>query len=325
MAHQVTIIPGSSNDDTPLTTAMIRMLAATGVDIAWEHACLDKGELNETLLSSVRRTGRALMPYVPVDRDSGHVPPIVQLRRELRVYGNLRPVESVPGLKSRHPNVDIIIVRETTEDIYANLEHESIPGVYESFKVTTEAACERIAREAFELAKRRNRKKVTIVHKANIMKKSDGLFLRTGRRVAESYPDIAVEDVIVDALCMKLVLYPERFDVVVCANLFGDIVADLCAGLVGGTPNCPSINIGEDATVYTVGHGDPAHVADTESANPTSLLFAAVLMLRDLDENEAADRLMKATSDTLLARITPIALRGKATTSEFSEGVIARL
>jgi isocitrate dehydrogenase (NAD+) len=325
MAHQVTIIPGSSKNDTPLTAAIVRVLAATGVDIAWERACLENGELNEALLSSIRKTGRALLPYIPVDRDSGAVPPIVQLRRELKVYGNLRPVETVPGLHCRHTDVDIIIVRETTEDIYANLEHESIEGVYESFKVTTEAACERIAREAFELAKRRNRKKVTIVHKANIMKKSDGLFLRTGRRVAADYPEIEVEDVIVDALCMKLVLYPDRFDVLVCANLFGDIVADLCAGLVGGNPNCPSINIGEEATVYTMGHGAPAAIAETDRANPMNLLFAAVLLLRDLDENDAADKLMKATSDTLEAGILPIALEGKATASTFADAVIERL
>lgn len=325
MTHQVTLIPGSSKNDTPLTRATLSVIAATGVDIAWDRVCLEDGELNDELLASIRKTGRALMPYVPVNRDKGAVPPIVQLRRALKVYGNLRPVETVPGLRARHQNVDIIIVRETTEDIYANLEHESIAGVYESFKVTTEAACERIAREAFELAKRRHRKKVTIVHKANIMKKSDGLFLRTGQRVAKDYPDIEVEDVIVDALCMKLVLYPQRFDVVVCANLFGDIVADLCAGLVGGNPNCPSVNIGEDGTIYTVGHGAPAHLAGTESANLTNMLFTSVLLLRDLKENDAADRVMKATSAALEAGVTPIALGGSATASAFAAAVVERL
>lgn len=324
MTHSVTLIPGNTKDDTPLTKAVTKVVAAAGVDVTWERASLKDGDIHDDLVSAIKKTGRALMPYVPVNRDSGDVPPIVQLRRALRVYGNIRPVERVPGLPARHEKVDILIVRETTEDIYANLEHESIDGVYESFKVTTEAACERIAKEAFEIAKRRNRKKVTIVHKANIMKKSDGLFLRTGRRVAASYPDIEVEDVIVDALCMKLVLYPERFDVLVCANLFGDIVADLCAGLVGGNPNCPSVNIGEDGTVYTVGHGAPAGIAGTERANPTNLFFAAILLLRDLDENDAADRMMKATSDALEAT-PPIHLGGEATTTAFAEAVIERL
>ncbi len=325
MTHAVTLIPGSSPSDTPLSAAIVRVLGATGVDIAWERAALDDGKLNPDMLSSMKKTGRALMPYVPVDRDGGAVPPIVQLRRELGVFGNVRPVESVPGLETRHPDVDIIIVRETTEDIYANLEHESIDGVYESFKVTTEAACERITRYAFELAKRRGRKKVTIVHKANIMKKSDGLFLRTGQRVAKDFPGIEVEDVILDALCMKLVLYPERFDVVVCANLFGDIVADLCAGLVGGTTNSPSINVAEGVTVFTTGHGDSAAVAGTENANPVSTLFASVLMLRELGEDDAATKLMSATSKALEDGITPIGLGGDATTTGFADAVIERL
>ncbi|HHH28164.1 MAG TPA: NAD-dependent isocitrate dehydrogenase, partial [Polyangiaceae bacterium] len=294
MAHPVTLIPGFTPDDTPLTRAVAEVVAATGTDIAWKRSGLDGG-VGDQVLADIKATGRALMPYVPVDRSRGAVPPIVELRRKLGVWGNLRPIETVPGLGGRHPDVDILIVRETTEDIYANLEHESIDGVYESFKVTTAKACERITRHAFELARRRGRKKVTIVHKANIMKKSDGLFLRTGQEVAEDFPDIEVEDVIVDALCMKLTLHPEWFDVVVCANLFGDIVADLCAGLVGGVPNCPSLNVADGANIYTVGHGDEPDVANTEKASPTSLFFSAVLMLRDLGENEAADKLMKAT------------------------------
>ena len=178
---------------------------------------------------------------------------------------------------------------------------------------------------AFEYAKTKGRKKVTVVHKANIMKKSDGLFLRTGQRIAKDYPDIEMEDVIVDALCMKLVLHPSRFDVLVCANLFGDIVADLSAGLVGGFSNSPSINVADDATVYTVGHGDDAATAFTNKASVTSLFFSLVLMLRDLGETSAADRLMKASSDTLDNGVTPIAMGGSATTSGFADAVIGRL
>ncbi len=324
MPHDVTLIPGFSPDDTPLTKAVAAVVAATGAEISWRRTSLADG-VGDDVLDAIKSTGRALMPYVPVDRSRGAVPPIVELRRQLGVWGNLRPIETVPGLGGRHPDVDILIVRETTEDIYANLEHESIEGVYESFKVTTAKACERITRHAFELAKRRGRKKVTIVHKANIMKKSDGLFLRTGRKVAEEFPDIEVEDVIVDALCMKLALYPERFDVVVCANLFGDIVADLCAGLVGGAPNCPSLNVADGASIYTAGHGDKPDIATTENACPTSLFFSAVLMLRDLDEGEAADKLMKATSDTLEAGVRPIALGGEATVTAFAEAVAGRV
>lgn len=325
MAHAVTLIPGFTPDDTPLTRAVTRVIEAAGVAIDWQRSCLSGGEVCDDLLEAIRSTKRALMPYVPVDRGGGALPPIVELRRRLEVWGNLRPIETVPGLDSRHPDVDIIVVRETTEDIYASLEHESIEGVYESFKVTTEKACERITRHAFELAERRGRDKVTIVHKANIMKKSDGLFLRTGMRVAEAFPNIEVEDVIVDALCMKLALHPEHFDVIVCANLFGDILADLCAGLVGGVPNSPSINVADDATIYTVGHGDQASVARTESACPTSLFFSAILMLRDLGESDAADRLMKATSDTLEAGVKPVALGGQAGATAFADAVAARL
>lgn len=325
MAHAVTLIPGSSADHTPLTTAITRIIEASGVDIGWDRVFLDGNELRDELLTSVEKNGRALMPYVPISRGEGTVPPIVKLRRSLGVFANLRPVQSVAGMSERHPDVDLVIVRETTEDIYANLEHESIKGVYESFKVTTEAACERIARHAFELAKRTGRKKVTIVHKANIMKKSDGLFLRTGRRVGEEYPDVEVEDVIVDALCMKLVLHPKRFDVLVCANLFGDIVADLSAGLVGGAHNCPSINVAPKATIYTVGHGDPAGTAFTDDASPTGLLFSAILMLRDLGEDEAANLVMKATEATLVAGVAPKSMGGEATATTFADAVIERL
>ncbi|MEM1034530.1 MAG: isocitrate/isopropylmalate family dehydrogenase [Myxococcota bacterium] len=325
MAHSATLIPGyESQDDTPLTTAVVRLLAATGVDIAWERVCLDASTCGD-VVSSVKRHGRALMPYIPIDRARGDVPPIVELRRQLGVYANLRPVQSVAGLSPRHPDVDVMVVRETTEDIYANLEHASIEGVYESFKVTTEAACDRIARHAFELARAQGRKKVTIVHKANIMKKSDGLFLRVGQRVAQDFPDIAVEDVIVDALCMKLVLRPSEFDVLVCANLFGDIVADLCAGLVGGSDNCPSVNIADGVKVFTTGHGPSKALARGPEASVTSLLFAAVLLLRDLGESDAATRLMGATSDALAAGVRPPSAGGEAGAQAFADAVASRL
>jgi isocitrate dehydrogenase (NAD+) len=217
------------------------------------------------------------------------------LRRDLGLFAQLRPAKPVAGLPCRFQETDLLVVREITEDVYAHLEHESIPGVFESLKVTTRAACERIARYAFELARLQGRKRVTIVHKANIMKLSDGLFLRTAREVSENYPDIETNDVIVDALCMKVVLDPSKFDVLLCGNLFGDIVGDLVAGLVGGRSNTPAITIGADGTVMcTAGHGSRSGEADL-----LTVLLPALHLLRHLDEPAAADRLHTAIETAL--------------------------
>jgi isocitrate dehydrogenase (NAD+) len=271
----------------------------------------------ENLLTSARKTGIMLMAYERGQRDTGELPPIVILRKELAVFANLRPLRTIPAIPARHKNVDLIVVRETTEDIYAHLEHESLPGVFESFKVTTEKACERIARYAYETAIRLGRKKVTIVHKANIMKLSDGMFLRVGRQVAAEFPQIETEDCIVDALCMKLIINPEQFDVLLCGNLFGDIVSDLCTGLVGGASNAPSINISENVAIFTAGHGDSQDLMGTGRGNPLTLLLPVISMLRHLGEVEAAARLEKAITAAIETGTKPFALGGEASLQTF--------
>lgn len=326
MAHPVTLLPGEAGESTRFVDETLRILEATGVEIDWEVHPTRNHELTEAFVDSARETGVVLLPFLRGRRDEGLPAPIVQIRRAFNVFANIRPVHSLEGFADRFTGVDVMVVRETTEDIYTSLEHESIKGMFEGLKVTTEAACERIARYGFDLASRMGRKKVTTVHKANIMKKSDGLFLRTAQRVAEDYPEIEHEDRIVDALCMQLTMYPERFDVLLCANLFGDIVADLAAGLVGGRANCPSVNVGQDGVqIFTVGHGDALSIANSDSGNPMSLLFSAVLMFREIGEHKAADRLMDAVQRCLTAGVLPMASGGNATLREFSDAVRERL
>jgi isocitrate dehydrogenase (NAD+) len=311
MPHQVTLVPGDSD---AITTGVLSVLDTLGTSIVWDKPT--PGHSRNDLLTSATRTGCALMGWQRGKRDEGELPPSVVLRKELGVFAQLRPIRSLPGLNNRFEDLDLLIVREVTEDVYAHLEHESIPGVYESVKVTTRAACERIARYAFELALMHGRKKVTIVHKANIMKLSDGLFLQTARAVAADYPQIEAEDCIVDALCMKLVLNPKQFDVLLCGNLFGDIVGDLCCGLVGGASNAPSINISTKGTaLFCPGHGDAP--GTPEQANPLRLLLPTVHMLRHLDEGEAATKLYQSIEQTLRDGVRPYALGGDADCSSF--------
>lgn len=326
MKHQVTLLTGESGDPTTHVDEVLRVLAATGVEIEWQAHGLRNHELTEAFVDSALKTRRVLMPWLRGRRDEGRPAPIVQARRALGAFVNVRPVATLPKIGERFNEVDIIVVRETTEDIYTSLEHETLTGIFEGLKVTTEQACERVARHAFELARQFGRKKVTVAHKSNIMKKSDGLFLRTCQRVAEDYPDIECDERIVDALCMQLTMYPERFDVLVCANLFGDIVADLVSGLVGGKANCPSINIGEDdVRVYSVGHGDWIDVANSDEGNPMSLLLAASRLLRDLGEEAAGQRLRDAVSSSLEAGRLPRAVGGDQTLSGFCDVVIEAL
>lgn len=315
MAHRVTLVAG---DVPEVLEGIEKVVAATGVQVDWVRP--EVGEL----VASARETGTALIGWQRGGPDG--LPPAVQLRNDFGVFAQLRPIQDLPGLGGRFEDVDLLVVRETTEDVYAHLEHESIPGVFESLKVTTRAACERIARHAFQLARAQGRRKVTIVHKANIMKLSDGMFLRTAQAVAQDYPEIEHEDVIVDALCMRLVLDPTQFDVLLCGNLFGDIVADTCAGLVGGRSNAPSINVAVDGTtLFTAGHGDPPEVAGTGRANPLHLLLPTVHLLRHLGENEAADRLRAAVCRTLSEGERPVALGGEATWDRFCDAVGQRL
>lgn len=326
MTHAVTLLAGEAGEATTLLDHVVRVIDATGVAIDWQRHSLQNHTLTDAFIQNANETKTVLGPYLRGRRDHREVAPIIQARRAFELYANIRPAHSLPKVGDRFSDVDLVVVRETTEDIYTSLEHESIKGTFESLKVTTEAACERIARYAFELARAQNRKTVTIVHKANIMKMSDGLFLATAQRVAADYPDIEVEDRIVDALTMQLTMWPERFDILLCANLFGDIVADLTAGLVGGLANCPSVNVGLGGVrVYTVGQGVDLEEANSDRGNPMSMLFAAVLMLRDLDETEAAERLTRAIEGCLEADKRPLAVGGDQTLSTFSDAVIAAL
>jgi len=308
--------------DCPQTFRRVQDLMATaGAELTWDAP--GPQATHENALASVRRTGVALVGY---QRSPGAgLPPAVVLRDALGVYAQHRPIRPLPGVPTRHEDIDVLVVRETTEDVYAHLEHESIPGVFESLKVTTEDACRRIAHHAFQVARAGGRDKVTVVHKANIMKLSDGMFLRVAREVAKEYPDIASDDMIVDALCMRLVLDPGRFDVLLCANLFGDIVGDLCAGLVGGATNAPSINLADGVALFTAGHGDLPQVDGTDDANPLPVLIPAVHLLRHIGQHGEAERLHDATAHSLEGGALPRALGGTATLEAFCQRVASHL
>ena len=325
MPHPVTLIPGDSTGPE-ICEVVQTVIAKLGVDIDWQTVPAVNGMVGADLVESVRRTKTALKAYQHGRRDESIAPPVVQLRRELNAWANLRPVHHLPNITKRFDKLNLLVVRETSEDIYANMEHESIPGVFESVKVTTEVACERIARFAFEHARKVGRKKVTIVHKSNIMKKSDGMFLRVGQRVAADFPDIECNECIVDALCMKLIIDPTQFDVLLCGNLFGDIVADVVAGIGGGASNAPSISIADGGVrVFAASHGDPKSAVGTGNANPLTLLIPAVPMLRHLGETDAANRLMKAITSTLAEGNLPVSLGGEANCADIQAAIIARI
>jgi isocitrate dehydrogenase (NAD+) len=250
----------------------------------------------------------------------------VGLRKALDLYSNLRPVWNIPSVPSRYEHVDLVIVRENTEDLYSGLEHEVVPGVVESLKIITREASTRIARFAFEYARKHGRKRVTAVHKANIMKLGDGLFLTCVREVATQYPDIKSDDRIVDAACMHLVMNPTQFDVLLLPNLYGDIVSDLCAGLVGGLGVVPAANLGTEIGVFEAVHGSAPDIAGKSVANPTALLLSALLMLRHIDEGAMADRIMKALGEVLAeGKIRTRDLGGHSSTIEFTDAICRKL
>jgi isocitrate dehydrogenase (NAD+) len=278
------------------------------------------------LIESVRRNKLALKGPVTTPVGDGFPSVNVGLRKSLDLYANLRPVWNLPGVRARFQDVDLIIVRENTEDLYAGLEHEVVPGVVESLKIITERASTRIAAFAFLHARRHGRKKVTAIHKANIMKLSDGLFLDCVRRVAREHADIQYDEQIVDAACMHLVLHPAQFDVLLLPNLYGDIVSDLCAGLVGGLGVVGAANLGQDTAVFEAVHGSAPDIAGKGVANPTALLLSAVLMLRHVDEHDAAERIMQAVRRVLTAgQIRTPDLGGTASTMEYAEAVCRML
>jgi len=328
MTHTITLIPGDGIGPE-VTEAVVRILAASGVSIEWERhdagvIAVERGgvPLPVELLESVRRNKVALKGPVTTPIGTGFTSVNVGLRKALDLFSNLRPVWNLPGIASRFQGIDMVIVRENTEDLYAGLEHEVVPGVVESLKIITEKASTRIGRFAFEYARRHGRKKVTSIHKANIMKLSDGLFIGSVRAVAREYPDIAYDEKIVDAACMHLVMKPEQFDVLVMPNLYGDIVSDLCAGLVGGLGVVGAANLGTEVGVFEAVHGSAPDIAGKNFANPTALLLSAVLMLRHIDEGAAASRIMSALNTVLESgRARTRDLGGTTSTFEFADAV----
>jgi isocitrate dehydrogenase (NAD+) len=328
MTHTITLIPGDGIGPE-VTEAVVRILKASGVSIDWEPHIAGIVAFERTghalpieLVDSIRRNKIALKGPVTTPIGEGFTSVNVGLRKALDLYANLRPVWNLPGVDARFNGVDLVIVRENTEDLYAGLEHEVVPGVVESLKIITEKASTRIAHFAFQHARKHGRKKVTAIHKANIMKLSDGLFIDSVRRAAREYIGITYEERIVDAACMHLVMRPEQFDVLVLPNLYGDIVSDLCAGLVGGLGVVGAANLGADIGVFEAVHGSAPDIAGKHLANPTALLLSAVLMLRHIDEGDAADRIMKGLGAVLTAKaVRTRDLGGTASTLEFADEV----
>ncbi len=331
MSDTVVLLPGDGIGPS-ISSAVVRILDAAGADIEWQthHAGAETlathgDTLPDETLAAIRRVGVALKGPITTPVGKGFKSVNVRLRKALCLYANLRPVESLPGVPSRYEDVDLVVVRENTEGLYSGIEHEVVPGVVESIKIMTRTACDRICRFAFEYAVSRGRRKVTAVHKANIMKLADGLFLDCFFNAAADYPTIEAGDSIVDAACMRLVMDPNQFDVVVMENLYGDILSDLCSGLVGGLGVTPGANIGDGVAVFESVHGSAPDIAGRNIANPTALLISAVLMLRHLGKEQVANRVMGAACATLEAGIKTRDLGGTASTSEYTEAVVAHM
>lgn len=332
MGYEVALIPGDGIGPE-VVSATRQVIDATGVSIKWsEHPA--GGEvihrygtpLPEETLDAVSHCGVALKGPISTPIGTGFRSVNVQLRQRLDLYANYRPAKSIPGVKSRYDDVDLIVIRENTEGLYSGLEHLVVPGVVESLRIVTERASKRIVEFAFETARKYNRRKVTAVHKANILKLSDGLFLEVARRVARNYSDIEFEEMIVDATAMKLVMNPGHFDVLVMENLFGDIVSDLTSGLTGGLGVAPSANIGDHVAVFEAVHGTAPDIAGKGIANPTALILCGVLMLRHLGEMDAAERIEKAVYKVIgEGKAVTGDLGGKATTVEYTQALIDAL
>jgi isocitrate dehydrogenase (NAD+) len=313
--------------------AVVRILESAGLQVEWEShlagvLALERygSPLPDQLLDSIRHNRVALKGPVTTPVGGGFTSVNVGLRKALDLFANLRPVWNIPSVKSRYEGVDLVIVRENTEDLYSGLEHEVVPGVVESLKIITEHASRRIATFAFDYAVTHGRRRVTAVHKANIMKMGDGLFLRTVQKVAALYPTITCDERIVDAACMHLVMNPAQFDVLLLPNLYGDIVSDLCAGLVGGLGVVPAANLGTDIGVFEAVHGSAPDIAGKGVANPMALLLSAVLMLRHIDEGAIADRVVKALNEVLSeGSVRTRDLGGTASTIDFTHAICRRL
>jgi isocitrate dehydrogenase (NAD+) len=332
MSYSVTLIPGDGIGPE-VVSAAVRVLSATGIVFEWETESAGLGAIGEhgtplppRTLDSVRRNKLALKGPTETPVAGGHRSVNVELRKKLDLYANLRPVHSLPGIKSRYSDVDLVVVRENTEDLYSGLEHVVVPGVVESIKIITERASTRIAIFAFDYARAKGRKRISAVHKANIMKLSDGLFLDCCRMVSKQYPEITYDEIIVDNCCMQLVLDPTRFDVLLLENLYGDIVSDLCAGFIGGLGLAPGANIGEDVAIFEAVHGSAPDIAGKNLANPMALVLSSAMMLDHIGERAAGDR-VRAAVEAVLREGKKLSrdLGGGAGTTEIAEAIAARV
>lgn len=332
MKHSITLIPGDGIGPE-ITAATVRIIEATGVDVEWEThimgaQALDKfgTTLPENTIESIKRNKVALKGPQMTPVGKGFTSVNVGLRKALDLYANVRPVKTLPNVPSRYSDVDLVIVRENTEGLYSGLEHTVIPGVVESLKIITEKASTRICKYAFEYARANGRRKVTCIHKANIMKLSDGLFLDCFNAVAKDYTEIEADNKIVDNCCMQLVIKPEQFDVLVLENLYGDIVSDLCAGLIGGLGLAPGANIGEQGAVFEAVHGSAPDIAGQGIANPTAILMSALMMLRHIGEYDAASQAEKAMLEVFAeGKSLTRDLGGTAKTNEFARAVVEKI
>ncbi|HEY2457757.1 MAG TPA: isocitrate dehydrogenase (NAD(+)) [Candidatus Acidoferrum sp.] len=335
MAHKVTLLPGEGIGPE-VSAATRRILDAAGVEIEWEElgaraentdkSTVKGAVLNTAAIESVKKNRVALKGPMATAIAGGAPSVNVALRKSLELYANLRPVKNLPGVKSHFEGVDVVIVRENTEDLYSGLEHEVVPGVVESLKIITEKASTRIAKFAFEYARKMGRKKIHAIHKANIMKLSDGLFLRSVRAVAENYSDIEYKELIVDNACMQIVINPDQFDVLLLPNLYGDVMSDLAAGLVGGLGVVPSGNIGDECAIFEAVHGTAPDIAGKGLANPTALTMSSILMLNHLGERTAAQRIEQALIAVYReGKHVTKDVGGTAGTREFTDAVIAAL
>ena len=335
MRHKVTLLPGEGIGPE-VAVAVRRILEASGVQIEWEvlearAENTDKGTtgaevLNAAAIESVRRNHVALKGPMATAIAGGARSVNVALRKSLELYANLRPVKNLPGVKSHFDDVDVVIVRENTEDLYSGLEHEVVPGVVESLKIITEKASTKIAKFAFEYARKTGRKKIHAIHKANIMKMSDGLFLRSVRVVAEKFPEVEYKELIVDNACMQIVIDPAQFDILLLPNLYGDVMSDLAAGLVGGLGVVPSGNIGDEGAIFEAVHGTAPDIAGKGVANPTALLMSSILMLNYIGEGPTAERVEQALWKVYReGKHITRDLGGTAGTQEFADAVVAAL
>src|SRR5215468_7426513 len=332
MTHKITLIPGDGIG-TEVTQAVVRILEATGVKFEWETVQAGaeayekyKEYIPKELTESIERTHVGLKGPITTPVGGGFASINVQLRKQFDLYANFRPVRNLPHISTRYPDIDLVIVRENTESLYSGLEHEVVPGVVESLKIITEKASTRIARFAFAYARSEQRKKITAVHKANIMKLSDGLFLKCFEEVGKLYPEIERQSMIVDNTSMQLVMRPEQFDILLCENLYGDIVSDLSAGLIGGLGLVPGANIGEKGAVFEAVHGSAPDIAGKGIANPTALLQSAIMMLNHIEERAAADKIENAMLKVFAeGKVRTRDVGGTSSTDQFADEIISSI